>query len=147
MTRQWAAQHFITRRKNHYMTNEDYLKEFFGEPISVYTDSDALLDGTLVDISPLKLTFESKPVNRITGNLFWAVQPDYPLSDEQLEKLFADCDDEEEPINFDHQAFAQDFEQRLKQVTGEGRIRKIKPDIWLVENELGGWTLMNPSDY
>ena len=129
------------------MTNEDYLKEFFGEPISIYTDADALSDGTLVDISPLNLTFESRPVNRITGNLFWAVQPDYKLNDEQLEKLFADCDDDEEPVNFDHQAFAQDFEQRLKQATGEGRIRNIKPDMWLVENELGGWTLMNPSDY
>src|SRR6185503_607372 len=102
------------------MTDEDYLREFFGEPISIYTDADALSDGTLVDISPLNLTFESLPVNRITGNLFWAVQPDYKMNDKQLEKLFADCDDDDEPVNFDHQAFALDFVQRLKQATGEG---------------------------
>ncbi len=41
------------------MTKEDYLREYFGEPISIYTDADALGDGTLVDITALKLAFES----------------------------------------------------------------------------------------
>jgi hypothetical protein len=67
--------------------------------------------------------------------------------DEQLETLFADCSDDEEPVVFDHQAFALSFAQRLKQATGKGRIRNMQPDIWIVENELGGWILMYPRDY
>lgn len=83
----------------------------------------------------------------MTGNLFWAVQPNYRLNDEQIAKFFAECNEDEEPVNFDHQAFTLNFTERLKQATGNGRIRYVKPDMWLVENEIGGWTLMNPSDY
>ena len=129
------------------MTQEDYLREFFGEPISVYTDADALSDGTLVDISSLNLSFESKLINRMTGNLFWSKQPDYPMNDEQLAELFAEREDSgDDPINFDMKAFAQDIEAKLAQATGQGRLRTVPPDIWLVENEVKGWTLMLPSD-
>ena len=138
---------FITRRKTITMTNEDYLREFFGEPISVYTDQDALSDGTLVDITSLNLTFESKPVNRMTGNLFWSKQPDYPLSTEQTIEFCETCSEDEEPINFDMQAFARDLAEALKQAAGDGRLRTIPPDMWLVENEVNGWTLLFPSDY
>ena len=129
------------------MTNEDYLKEFFGEPISIYTDADALSDGTLVDISSLNLTFESRPVNRMTATVFWGTQPRYPLGTEQTIELCESCDEDEEPINFDMQAFARDLTEQLKQAKGEGRRRTIPPDMWLVENEVNGWTLMFPADY
>jgi type I site-specific restriction endonuclease len=130
------------------MTNEDYMREFFGEPISVYTDADAINDGTLVDITSLNLTFEDKPINRMTGNLFWSKRPDYPMNDEQLAALFAECEDsDDDPINFDMQAFARNITAKLTETSGEGRLRTIPPDMWLVENEVQGWTLMFPSDY
>ena len=130
------------------MTNEDYLREFFGEPISVYTDQDAINDGTLVDITSLNLAFESKPINRMTGNLFRSKRPDYPMNDEQLTELLAECEDsDDDPINFDMQAFARDINAKLTEASGEGRLRTIPPDMWLVENEVKGWTLMYPADY
>jgi hypothetical protein len=124
------------------------LTEFFGDTIFAYTDADALRDGELVDISSLNLTFEHKPVNRMTANLFWAKRPHYLMNDEQLAELFAECaEDEDDPINFDMQAFGRDIAKNLRQATGDGRIRNLPPDVWLVENEVQGWTLMYPSDY
>ena len=138
------------------MTNEDYMREYFGEPISVYTDADAINDGVLVDITSLNLAFESKPINRMTGNLFWAKRPDcpmnerpdYPMNDEQLAELFKEGESsDDDPVNFDLKAFARELAEALKQAKGEGRLRTIPPDMWLVENEVQGWTLMLPSDY
>src|ERR1044071_1511175 len=68
-----------SRRKDKSMSSP--VNDLFGEVIFAYTDADALNDGVLVDISSLGLAFESKPINRITGNLFWQMQPDYPLSE------------------------------------------------------------------
>src|ERR1044071_5645416 len=73
--------------------------------IYAYTDEMALDDGALVDISSLGLTFEQKPINRITAALFWQEQKKYPLSDAQLAEQLADCDDDHEPVNFDLEAF------------------------------------------
>jgi type I site-specific restriction endonuclease len=128
------------------MTNEDYMREYFGEPISVYTDADAINDGTLVDITSLNLSFESKPINRMTGNLFWAKRPDYPMNDEQLAELFKECEDED-PLNFDMQAFARDIAEKLKAITVKDRMHTLAPDLWLLENEVQGWALMLRSDY
>jgi hypothetical protein len=70
------------------------------------------------------------------------------MNDEQLAELIAECaEDEDAPINFDLQAFGRDIAKNLKQATGDGRIRDLPPDVWLVENEVQGWTLMYPSDY
>ena len=124
------------------------MREFFGEPISVYTDADAINDGTLVDITSLNLSFESKPINRMTGNLFWSKRPDYPMNDEQLAELFKECESsDDDPVNFDLKVFARDLAEALKQAKGEDRLRTLPPDMWLVENEVQGWTLMYPSDY
>jgi hypothetical protein len=118
-----------------------------GEIIFAYTDEMALDDGVLVDISSLGLSFESKPINRITGNLFWQERPKYPLSEDQLAKHLTDCGDDEEPINFDLETFAKAITEKLTQVGGHDYLRTLPDDIWLVENETGGWTLMLPSDY
>jgi hypothetical protein len=123
------------------------VNDLFGEVIFAYTDADALNDGVLVDISSLGLAFESKPINRITGNLFWQMQPDYPLSEAQLAEQLADCDDDHEPINFDLEGFARAISAKLEQAKGHGYLRELPPHIWLVENEVNGWTLMTPSDY
>jgi hypothetical protein len=54
-----------------------------GEIIYAYTDGMALDDGVLVDIECLGLSFESRPINRITSALFWQEQPKYPLTEAQ----------------------------------------------------------------
>jgi len=116
------------------------VNDFFGDVIFAYTDSDALSDGVLVDITSLGLAFEGRPINRITGNLFWQMQPDYPLAG------FNQGDDRE-AINFDLEAFARAISAKLEAATGDGYLRVLSPSLWLVENEVNGWTLMYPSDY
>jgi hypothetical protein len=115
--------------------------------IYAYTNEMAVDDGVLVDISSLNLTFESKPINRITSNLFWQEQKKYPLSDEQLTAQLADCDDDQEPVNFDLEAFGKVIAGQLATAGGSDYLRTLPGPIWLVENETGGWTLMLPSDY
>lgn len=52
------------------------LEEMFGEPISVYTDSDALEDGTLVDLTQFtELRFHGCPINRMTRHLYDDLEP------------------------------------------------------------------------
>ena len=115
--------------------------------IYAYTDEMALEDGTLVDISSLGLTFESKPINRMTCALFWREQKKYPLNAEQLTDQLADCDDDHEPVNFDLAAYAVTIRSQLADAGGSDYLRTLPDGVWLVENETGGWTLMLPSDY
>ena len=116
------------------------VNDFFGDVIFAYTDADALNDGVLVDISSLGLAFESKSINRTTGNLFWQMQPDYPIAG-------FNQDDDREAINFDLEAFARAISAKLEMAKGHDYLRELPPNIWLVENEVNGWTLMSPSDY
>ena len=128
------------------------MQNYFGEVIYAYTDQMAIDDGVLVDISSLNLGFEGKPINRITATLFWELKPNYPLSEADLQEFVAeDTDYESEAINFDMNALKQDLEKHLAEFIGTGRIRELTDpvigNVWLVENELNGWTLMRPSDY
>jgi hypothetical protein len=115
-------------------------QSFFGEVIYAYTDQMALDDGVLIDISSLSLVFEGKPINRITATLYWDMQPYYPISG-------FDQNADPQAINFDMEAFARAINTKLALATGHGYLRVLPPDIWLVENEVNGWTLMFPSDY
>jgi hypothetical protein len=115
--------------------------------IFAYTDRDALDDGALVDIASLNLTFEDKPINRITAALFWQEQKKYPLPAEQLTAQLADCADDQEPINFDLEAYAITIRGQLADAGGSDYLRTLPGPVWLIENETGGWTLMLPSDY
>jgi hypothetical protein len=124
-----------------------WLDELHEEVIYAYTDEMALDDGVLVDISSLGLAFESKPINRITAALFWQEQKKYPLNEAQLIEQLADCDDDQEPISFDLEAFGEVIAGQLATAGGSDRLRTLPGDIWLVENEVNGWSLMLPSDY
>ena len=45
--------------------------DFFGEPISVYTDAEAIEDGTIADLTQYCVVqFRGFPVNRMTSHLF-----------------------------------------------------------------------------
>lgn len=126
----------------------DEIEEQTGMPIIfAYTDSMALDDGALVNIESLHLTFESKPINRITSALFWQEQKNYPLSETQLIEQLADCDDDQEPVSFDLEAFGKAITEKLATAGGSDYLRTLDGPIWLVENEVSGWTLMLPSDY
>ena len=89
------------------------LTDFFGDVVFAYTDAHALCDGGLVDITSLDLAFEDRPINRITDNLFWQLQPDYPIAD-------FNQDDDPEAINFDLEAFARAISAKLESATGRG---------------------------
>jgi len=115
--------------------------------IYAYGDSDALEDGMLIDIASLGLTFEGAPINRITAALFWQEQKKYPLTEAQKIEQLADCDDDQEPISFDLEAFGKAIVAQLANAGGSDRLRILPGPIWLVENEVNGWTLMLPSDY
>ena len=116
--------------------------DFFGPPISVYTDADANEDGFIVDLGPLvEVRFQGLPVNRMTRHLFDDLKPfvetEEPLFGGDFGKALAS-------ILETKCQFAQSSEGN----TGEiGDIWRIPPDLWLVRNEVGGWTAMYPSDY
>ncbi len=113
-------------------------EDFWGEPISVYTDKDAVEDGTLVDVEQfVRVYFLDLPVNRMTRHLFDELKPFL----------------EDSPLGF---ASALGNVLRTKCLaasgspdnTGEvGDIMRIPPNLWLVRNEIGGWTAMYPEDY
>ena len=50
-------------------------EDLFGEPISVYTDAQAIEDGVLADITSLCVSFRGQSVNRMTRHLFEDLQP------------------------------------------------------------------------
>ena len=104
--------------------------ELFGEPISVYTDAQALEDGVLVDVSSLNVRFQGMLINRITQHL-WG----------DFESLFPN----ESELN--GQASPARCERNVKRLCYWGGIWTLPPNVWIIENEVAGWTLMYPEDY
>ena len=105
----------------------------WGEPISVYGDQQALDDGLLVDISKTGVVFHGLPINRITGALWADFEP-------FLEVGFA--------LGMSEIAYiSQMLRTKLNHAQLKGGIWQVPPGLWLMENEVGGWTLMKPEDY
>ena len=100
--------------------------------IYAYTDSNALEDGVLADVSALGLrTPKGAPVNRITASIVVMIgidaspgpkKPDLP----KLRAMVTSCGRESKGW-----------------FVGEYDGTKL----WLVDNEVGGYTLMLPEDY
>ena len=108
--------------------------------ISTYTDEQAVEDGVLVDIGA-NVRFLGLPVNRMTGHLFDDLKPfveaESPLFDGNFGKALASI------LRTKCQ-----LAQSSPDNTGEvGDIWRIPPNLWLVKNEVGGWTAMHPEDY
>ncbi|SRR6266704_1258776 len=112
--------------------------DFFGEPISVYTDAEAIEDGILVDLTQFCVVqFLGFVVNRMTSHLFDDLKPFAEVPDGNFKKALAS-------ILRTKCSLAQGSPDN----TGEiGDIWRIPPDLWLVRNEVGGWTAMHPEDY
>jgi hypothetical protein len=118
------------------------ITDLFGEVISTYTDADALDDGAVVDLRPFtRVSFRGLPINRMTRHLFDDLKP------------FLEADAEGDAKEFGlalgsvlHTKCS--FAQGDPGNTGEiGDIYRIPPKLWLVRNEVGGWTAMYPEDY
>ena len=115
-------------------------EDLFGDVISSYTDADAIEDGFLGELHA-GVTFLGLPINRITSNLIDDLRPfveaDAPLFDGDFDGaltsiLRTKCN----------------FASGDPGNTGEiGDIYRIPPKLWLVRNEVGGWTAMYPEDY
>ena len=116
--------------------------EVFGKPISAYTDQDAIDDGFIVDLGRLtNVGFRGLPINRMTRHLFDKLTPfveaEAPLFDGSFGKALSS-------ILRTKCQFAQGSQGNSGEV---GDIYSIPPNLWLVRNEIGGWTAMYPEDY
>ena len=124
---------------NNHVQPDSSAEDFFGEPISVYTDAEAIEDGVLVDIGA-RVHFLGFPVNRMTRHLF----DDLPFIEAETSIFEGDFDDALASILRAKCQFAQGSSDNTGQI---GDIYKFPPDLWLVRNEVGGWTAMYPEDY
>ena len=104
--------------------------EFYGEPINVYTDAQALEDGVLVNVSSFNVCFKGMPINRITQHLWADLEPFFMTS-----------------AQLDHNRLADALRTKCTMASFQGGIWTLPPNLWLIENEVNGWTLMYPEDY
>ena len=113
---------------------DDFWKD--AQVISIYTDTDAIEDGVLEDVSKLGISFNGKLINRITVGV--SALLDFKNLDISIQK------------------------NRLRFIAGNSTKDREGEDawgifaanpllgnskMWLVGNELGGMTLMLPSEY
>jgi len=122
--------------------------DIFGPPITVYGDEEALDDGVIVDLSDLALVLAGLPVNRITRSLWDKLIPFVHEPRDYLKCQYkADCRVIEH-VSIPVLKSVLLTKIKLAVATGgDARILKIPPDIWAVQNEVGGYTIMFPSDY
>lgn len=108
--------------------------------VSRYTDQQAVEDGLIVDLEDLglrRLTFRGRPVNRMTSHLWEVLQPFLEPYEVQYEGA----------EGWRMRGLRSILKTKLQYASGEGRLWEVPPNLWLVENEVGGWTVMFPSDY
>jgi hypothetical protein len=111
------------------------LTEFYGEPISIYTDADALQDGTLIDVSDLGIQFQGMPINRFTRAVWFDWRKEFQRDELTL------------PKNALHHHLRAELQAALQSAIYQGDIWTLPERLWLIENEVAGWTLMRPEDY
>ena len=109
---------------------------FFGEPISIYTDADALEDGILTDVSKFGVKFNNRIINRLTVGARVALD----LENKQSCTIANNLKFIAENSKFDG--------------VGDDAWGIFAPDarlgnerFWLIPNELDGYTLMLPEEY
>ena len=99
--------------------------EFFGEIIFAYTDADAISDGVIVDISSYGVSFRGIPINRMT------------------QTVMADFQE----LGLDSEQIASSLRTKCDLARCDGGVWTLPPGLWLIENEVNGFSLMYPSDY
>ena len=121
----------------------------FGEVIYAYTDKDAIEDGVVVDISNLHLSFKEKPLNRMTRTL-WNKLREFSVAREVQETVgrwTGNPPSEKDLENAERKELRSMLKTKLGLAGFRGGIWQVPPRLWLIENELGGWTIMFPEDY
>ncbi len=127
---------------SHAHAQTESLEDLFGSPISVYTDAEALEDGLLVNLTEFPtVRFRGLPLNRMTRHLFDEIEPFVAAESAAFDGSFG------RGLASILQTKCR-FAQGSSDNTGEvGDIVRIPPNLWLVRNELDGWTAMYPEDY
>ena len=103
------------------------------EIISTYTDQQALEDGALVDITQAHATLLCRTVNRMTRGLWEEFAPFLKLAEVKRMTELA--------------YLGKILKTKLTLAYFKGDIWQVPPGLWLIENELGVWTIMRPEDY
>ena len=101
------------------------MQELFGEVIYAYTDADGTADGVIIDITHYNVSFRGMPVNRMTQT----VMADY------------------QELGLDDEQIARSIKTKCDLARCDGGIWTVPPGLWLIENEVDGFTLMASSDY
>lgn len=134
--------------------NQDQLTELFGEPISRYRDQEALSDGAIVDISSCGVRFRDMPVNRMTSGLWADLEPFLlPVAAAKAGITFTgsaevllDQLNGQYPSGYLAELAAM-LKTKIRLASYKGDIWQVPPGLWLIENEVNGWTIMRPEDY
>jgi hypothetical protein len=111
------------------------ITEIFGEPIDCYTDADALNDGVLMDVTDLGIQFQGMPINRFTRAVWVDWRDEFQIVGQTL------------PKNALHHHLRAKLQAALLSAVYKGDIWTLPERLWLIENEVAGWTLMKPSEY
>lgn len=112
------------------------MSDYFGDVISTYTDADAQADGVLINTSEYRVEVYGRPVNRVTASVWHKeIEPDsdpagVTRTNETRERFTAVM----------AHLLATAKEDRDWLILDGGR-------LWLIPNEVNGYTLMYPSDY
>jgi len=111
-------------------------REFWGETISIYTDADAQEDGILTDVSKLGIRFNGKVINRVTVGA----------------SSLLDLENKQSATAKNNLQYIADNSRLDGEDADAWGI--FEPDahfgnekLWLVGNEVQGYTLMLPSEY
>lgn len=116
-------------------TNKEF-NDFWGEPISVYTDGDAIADGTLISTEVYGVQFNGRRVNRITTGAAQIVGVAL------YEDVVVKCHLEYIARNSEKDREGADAWGIFQPDRKMGDVK-----LWLVCNEIDGYTLMLPSEY
>lgn len=122
--------------------------------VSVYTDDQAVEDGVLVDIGSLRLRFQELPVNRMTRNLWAKMEPFFSTvqvpDDLPLAVVPAAVSVGKPEMDLKRLASAMRTKLNYAHDPEPGHapaIFHLPPNLWMMQNEAGGWTVMLPEDY
>ena len=111
-------------------------ENFWGETISIYTDADAREDGILMDVSALGALFNGKAINRVAVGAALAIG----LKEREPATVKNNLEFIARNSTFDGEGF-----DAWGIFQPDARIGNEK--LWLVPNEVGGYTLLLPDEY
>ena len=116
------------------------------EVISTYTDTQAVEDGVLVDVGMLSLprtTFGGRHINRVTRTIWTLAEQQAILRGVEPGMTMQEIVDRNVPVIVDEMVTGALRSYDRGWYTGEWNGERV----WLIPNDVEGYTLMVPSDY